>query len=226
MQFMTETQMGLVFISDTHGQHRQLKDLPNGDMLLHCGDFMTDGYSIEEAGDFLSWFSNVGDFKHRILIAGNHDRLFEQQQTKQKLLTEFNNIVYLEDSSIIIEGINIYGTPYQPAFRNWAFNLPRDGNELKSKWAQIPEDTDILITHYPPYGVLDEVAEGINVGCKMLNERVKQIKPTIHAFGHIHECPGEQIKDTHYVNAAVVNREYKYVYKPITIGFFEDEVVK
>ena len=218
---MIEKQIRLVFISDTHGQHRQLTDLPNGDILFHCGDFMTDGYYLDEAKDFLKWFSNVGNFKHRILIAGNHDRLFEQQHTKERLLNEFENINYLQDTSVIIEGINIYGTPYQPAFRNWAFNLPRGGEELKSKWEQIPMDTDILLTHSPPYGVLDEVREGVNVGCKMLKEIVEQVKPTIHAFGHIHECPGEQIENTHYINAAVVNRQYNYVYKPITIGFIK-----
>lgn len=211
--------MKLVFISDTHGQHRQLTDLPDGDMLFHCGDFMTDGHCHVEAIDFLDWFSNVGDFKHRIFIAGNHDRLLEESPTfKQQLLNEFENVTYLQDSEVVIDSIKIYGTPYQPKFRNWAFNLPRGGEELKSKWEQIPMDADILLTHSPPYGVLDDVREGVNVGCKMLKERVEQVKPTIHAFGHIHECPGElSLENTHYINAAVVNRQYDYVHKPITV---------
>lgn len=208
--------MKLVFISDTHGEHEELT-LPEGDILFHCGDFMTDGYSVFEAKDFLEWFSNIGTFKHRILIAGNHDRLFEDIPTI--LLHGIDNITYLQDSFVIIEGIKIYGTPYQPAFRNWAFNLPRDGEQLKSKWEQIPMDTDILLTHSPPYGVLDKVEEGVNVGCKMMKKRVEEVKPTIHAFGHVHECPGEEELDTHYINAAVVDRQYNCVNNPITVVF-------
>jgi len=216
----------VTFISDTHGQHRNILSLSlEGDVLCHCGDFMTDGYSLFELRDFLEWFSSVGNFKHRIFIAGNHDRLFEESLIlKRQLLKNFENLIYLEDSEFTLpNGLKIYGTPYQPAFRDWAFNLPRHGEELKSKYAAIPDDTDILLTHSAPNGILDEV-DSHNTGSKALLQRVREVKPKIHAFGHIHECPGYHVvESTTYINAAQVDRDYKVVNEPITIEWSDIE---
>ncbi len=213
--------MEITFISDTHGLHRKMdSSLLKGDILIHCGDFMTDGYSLVEARDFLEWFSSVGSFKKRVLIAGNHDRLFEESpDTMWEMLEDFGNILYLQDRLVNVEGINIYGTPYQPILRDWAFNLPSEGEELKSKWDAIPENTDILITHSPPYRVLDKSKTG-NIGSETLLNRVKDVKPKIHAFGHIHECPGSiQIDATLFINAVQLDRKYNVLNKPITIDW-------
>ena len=215
--------MKLTFISDTHGQHRNISSSLRGDILIHCGDFMTCGYKLFELRDFLRWFSSVGTFEHRILIAGNHDRMFEDSKIlKKQLLNEHKEIIYLQDSSVIIKGVKVYGTPYQPAVRDWAFNLPRHSEELKAKYDTIPDDTDILLTHTPPYGVLDEI-DSHNTGSEEMLNRVREVAPKIHAFGHIHECPGTvQVGNTIYINAAQVDRSYNVVNEPITIEWGDE----
>jgi len=179
---------------------------------------MTDGYSMNEAKDFIDWMNDL-DFKHKIFIAGNHDRLLELRNHERDILLGRldDNVIYLEESEIVIEGIKIYGTPYQPTFRDWAFNLLRHGEELASKYAAIPDDTDILITHTPPKGILDEVGLH-NTGTNVLLSNVQRVAPKIHAFGHIHECPGtKRVSPTLFINAAQVDRSYNVVNEPITI---------
>jgi Icc-related predicted phosphoesterase len=117
--------------------------------------------------------------------------------------------------------VNIYGSPWQPEFYNWAFNLPRKGNQLKEKWDNIPTDTDILITHGPAYEYVDKVVgQYENLGCELLTERIKEIKPKIHVCGHIHTGYGYTFDgDTHYINASVLNEQYAYSNKPLTIDW-------
>lgn len=213
--------MRLTFISDTHGLHRDIPSSLRGDILIHCGDFMTGGYSMKEAKDFINWFNDIEGFQYKIFIAGNHDRLLELPTHKRDILLNRldDNVIYIEDSEFILpNGLKIYGTPYQPAFSDWAFNLPRHGEELKAKYAAIPDDTDILLTHTPPHGILDEV-DSHNTGSKALLQRVKEINPIIHAFGHIHECPGLiKLNDTTFINAVQMDREYKITNTPLTIN--------
>jgi hypothetical protein len=127
------------------------------------------------------------------------------------------NAIYLQDSGVDIDGIKFWGSPWQPEFYNWAFNLPR-GPELARVWAQIPNDTDVLITHGPPYGVLDEIYHGKRVGCQDLSDALERVKPKVHVFGHIHEGYGvlEQ-NGTTYVNASLCNQYYQLVHSPIVI---------
>lgn len=131
----------IVFISDTHNKHNYLTSnaygniLGSGDYLIHCGDVSSMGYK-HEIEQFLEWFSNT-DFKHKIFIAGNHDFGFEQQTDIAQEYKEMG-VIYLFDSSVIIDGIKFYGSPWQPEFHNWAFNLSR-GEELAEKWEQIPK---------------------------------------------------------------------------------------
>jgi Icc-related predicted phosphoesterase len=117
--------------------------------------------------------------------------------------------------------IKIYGSPWQPEFYNWAFNLPRNGWELWQKWSDIPVDTDILITHGPAYGFVDKViGRPENLGCELLAERIKTIKPKIHVCGHIHSGRGIIFNDgTLYINASVLDEQYNYTKKPFTIDF-------
>jgi len=115
--------------------------------------------------------------------------------------------------------LTIYGSPWQPEFHHWAFNLPRNGEEMKARWDAIPKDTDILITHGPPYGHLDiPGGQSVRVGCEMLRHRVDEIRPKIHVFGHIHGSAGYYYNGhTHFINAAVLDERYVYENQPLTI---------
>ena len=204
--------MKIVAISDTHGLHQQVQ-LPKGDLLLHSGDVAKRG-SKQEIVAFLNWFSQQ-DFQYKIFIAGNHDFYFEETPvaTIADLIPE--NVIYLNDSGVTIEGIHIWGSPVQPRFFNWAFNRDR-GADIDRHWQLIPENTDILLTHGPPQGILDKTFQGLEVGCEMLLKRIEQIQPKYNIFGHIHEAYGQVTKNNiHFINASVVNLRYMVVNPPV-----------
>ena len=217
----------ITFISDTHTKHDKVNGfLPGGDILIHAGDLTGRGY-LYEIDDFLKWFDKIDNYDTKIFIAGNHDFGFEDNPNQIKsLLTEYKTVEYLQDELLLVgkgdyeDMIKIWGTPWQPEFHNWAFNLPR-GDKLKEKWDMIPVDTDILITHGPPFGKLDYVPyDNVNVGCEELMKRVQEIKPKIHVFGHIHEGFGYVFDGTtHFINAAVLNGRYEFRNKPLTIDW-------
>ena len=209
--------MKITFISDTHTKHKQL-DLSGGDLLIHAGDIMNSGYSKSDIHAFCEWFE-AQDYKHKIFIAGNHDRMFENHPLESNTIVNKYDVTYLQDDEHLIDGVKLYGTPWQPEFCNWAFNLPRRGDGLMAKWGAIPKDTDILITHGPAYGHLDVSGYGgQNVGCELLRERIDKVKPLIHVFGHIHGSAGYKFDGTtHYFNASVLNERYEYQNKPMTI---------
>lgn len=216
--------MKITFLSDTHSSQRWIPndDLIGGDIIIHSGDFSNRGYP-NEVEDFLCWFSNL-NYRYKVFIAGNHDFLFEDDPNKSSnLLSKYPNLIYLQDSGIEIEGIKIWGSPWQPVFYNWAFNLPRNGSELLDKWKMIPGDTDILITHGPPHGILDNLPDGFNCGCEVLFEEVtKYINPRVHVFGHIHNGYGyREIDGTLFINASSLDEDYKYKNKPINIELTE-----
>jgi len=223
--------MRITFISDTHTKHRNCElDLPGGDLLLHAGDFMNSGYNPIEAIEFFKWFDEINNYDHKIFIAGNHDRWMENAPDEAEgILTGYKTIDYLKDDWIVVgdddphslnvKTAKIYGSPWQPEFYNWAFNLPRNGWELGQKWNNIPNDTDILITHGPPWGYLDVTPYGnLNVGCELLRVRVDELKPKIHVFGHVHSGYGYYYNGhTHFINASVLNERYNYENKPLTV---------
>ena len=191
----------IAFISDTHGAHWDI-DVPKADIIIHAGDCLGHG-TLSEVEDMNAWF---GTLPHKvILIAGNHDWVFERNvEACRKVLT---NCIYLHDSSTEVCGLKVYGSPYSPRFFDWAFNL--DDQQLFQKWEQIPTEVDILVTHGPPYGILDRTREGRDVGCHHLLTRIQKIRPRIHAFGHIHEGYGKVKKfGTTFVNASVMTRDY------------------
>ena len=174
--------MKIVTIADTHGLHNQLKNIPDGDILIHAGDLT----NIGEIDDVIKFNEFLGKLPHRkkIVVAGNHDFCFEKEPGTRDLLT---NAIYLEDSEVTIGGIKFYGSPWTPRFGNWAFMLFRCGEQLKYRWDLIPNDTDILITHGPPLGILDTVLpRDENVGCELLIKKVQKVKPKYHIFGYIH----------------------------------------
>lgn len=206
----------ITVISDTHGKHKQItSDLPGGDILIHAGDISSMGYE-HEIQQFCKWFNDINDYDNKVFIAGNHDWGFQNNIDKvQEILNSYKTIDYLQDSHLqtgpdINNLIKIHGSPWQPEFYNWAFNLPRNGTELLEKWNAIPDDTDILITHGPAWGYLDQViGRPKHLGCELLTQRIKAIKPKIHICGHIHSGRGYTFDgDTHFINASVLNEDY------------------
>jgi len=167
-----------------------------------------------EVLDFLDWFGEL-DFPFKIFIAGNHDFYFEKEKKEEVEKVIPSNVIYLNDPGITIEGIKIWGSPVQPWFFNWAFNRQR-GEEIAKHWALIPDDTDILVTHGPAFGVLDKTFRGEEVGCADLLERIKKVKPQFYIAGHIHEAYGQVEKDgTHFINASVLDLRYQLVNEPV-----------
>lgn len=214
----------ITFISDTHNRHNHISSyLPGGDLLICAGDMTSMGHE-HEIINFCKWFDKIDNYDEKIFIAGNHDWGFQDNPLKSKNIVEsYKSITYLQDDFIYVgehpDLIKIYGSPWQPEFRNWAFNLPRMSDQLKDKWDNIPNDVDILITHGPAYGYLDKVIGGYeNLGCELLLNKIKEIKPKIHVFGHIHSASGYIFDgNTHYINASILNEQYICEYKPLTI---------
>lgn len=215
----------LTILSDTHGKHNQItKNLPGGDILIHAGDMSSMGYK-HEIENFCKWFDGLDNYDNKVFIAGNHDWGFQNHPEQTKEIIEFyKNITYLEDQLDMIgqtteDMVKIWGSPWQPEFYNWAFNLPRNGESLKAKWDLIPTDIDILITHGPAWGYVDKViGQTQNLGCELLADRIKVVKPKIHACGHIHSAYGYYFDgDTHFINAAVLSENYNYTNEPMTV---------
>jgi Icc-related predicted phosphoesterase len=203
--------MKIVLISDTHNKHDEII-LPEGDMIIHAGDVSGSG-TFTEILTFLQWFSRL-DFKHKIFIASNHDFAFEKLNMSHALP---EGVTYLQDTSIEIEGLKIYGSPYTPKFYNWAFMKNR-GPEIKQVWDLIPDKVDILVTHGPPHQILDENAFGKPTGCLDLLNRVNEVKPSIHVFGHIHEAYGMiEISGTRYFNASSLDDNYRVRNAPFVV---------
>ena len=205
--------MKLILISDTHSFHRKFTT-PPGDVLIHAGDIMNSGENSHDITDFNEWLADQPQ-RFKLVIAGNHDRLFERHRSTRNLIT---NAVYLENSGIEINGVKFWGSPAQPEFMGWAFNYKR-GEEIDQVWRQIPEDTNVLITHGPPAGYRDWVKSGHeSLGCRNLLTHVKRIKPKVHVFGHIHGGYGEDHDgSTHFVNASLLNEAYKPTNEPVVV---------
>jgi Icc-related predicted phosphoesterase len=207
--------LSIVAISDTHNRHNNLI-IPHCDILIHAGDESGMGYE-HEIRNFAKWFSKQ-PATHLIWTPGNHSVYFEDNYPLS--LTWFKeecpNGVVLINSGVQIEGINIYGSPITPTFYKWAYMADR-GESIKKYWDMIPIDTNILITHGPPYGILDELVyvdgtpKGIFVGCQDLSNRIKDLKDLdLHFFGHIHAQANQErhINGTSYYNVAICDESY------------------
>ena len=243
--------MRIVCISDTHSLHdNMLHPLPKGDVLIHAGDISNKG-GERDVTNFVHWFQNIKGYDTKIFISGNHDFCFERVNEPHhkgdfdwlhNLMSEENlsqsDVVYLEDNSFTIENptfsrpIKFYGSPWQPEFYNWAFNLPRMSEELLEKWNMIPKDTDVLITHGPPNGFGDRVNNwrqpNMNVGCELLRNKIEELNPTLNVFGHIHEGYGVYNNGkTTFVNASICTPDYRPTNKPIVVDLneYDGEIV-
>jgi predicted phosphohydrolase len=203
--------MRIVCLSDTHTRHARIA-VPDGDLLVHTGDFSGRGKEGEIRA-FDAWLGTL-PHRHKVIIAGNHDFAFEDDPSARGWI---QHAVYLEDEGLEIEGLRIWGSPWQPRFFDWAFNLDR-GAPLRAVWAKIPEGIDILLTHGPPHRILDRTARGQEVGCEQLREAVFRVRPQLHVFGHIHEAHGEEFVDgVQFVNASCCNLDYRPTQAPIVV---------
>lgn len=202
--------MRVVCVSDTHTRHGEI-EVPEGDVLIHAGD-LTDWGALADVESFDAWIRGL-PHRHKIVIAGNHDFAFERRPREARALLK--SCTYLQDSGITIDGIRIWGSPWQPRFCDLAFNLDR-GPDIRAKWDLIPTGTDILVTHGPPWGHGDETARGEKVGCHDLLEAVERLRPRLHVFGHIHEGYGTTRNGpTLFVNAATCDLAYRAVNPPV-----------
>jgi hypothetical protein len=244
--------MRITHISDTHNKHKQLDGkLPGGVLLIHSGDISSLGRK-QEVESFIKWFGKQ-DYMHKVFIAGNHDMTFDREILLRDKLAHFegrteydtkcadgkpnwlvemlnnlpDNVYYLENSSIKLEGINIWGSPYSPSFGyGWGFNKDR-GHDIAQCWNEIPMDTDIVITHSPIYGYNDRAQNtNQNVGCSDLYHRLHEVKPHLHFAGHIHEAYGwgtipykDEWGDIYTFNGCSCNLRYEVFNEPITFDY-------
>lgn len=227
--------MKITCISDTHDKHDELI-LPGGDLLLHAGDATMTG-TKNQLTNFVLWLAKQ-PYTHKVWVAGNHDWGMEYDQmayeawcgrrmreVKQLVgtrnfileLCKHHNIHYLNNESVQIEGLNIFGSPDQPAFCGWAFN--RSHKFLEDHWKIVPDDTNILITHCPAYGILDSLNNGDMVGDVALMKRINTLPNLkMHVCGHIHESRGIlDVGPVKHVNASMLNDSYNVAYQPLSI---------
>lgn len=205
--------MKVVAISDTHGLHRasQFRPgivVPDGDVLVHAGD-STHGKK-DQFLDVLAWMADQKP-KHKIIIPGNHDEWIEVCPEEAKRAAKQFGVNLLIDEELTIGGVKFYGSPWTPKFYNWSYMIPRGG--LTPLWRLIPWDTNILVTHGPPYGHGDLAPGNRHVGCLELLEKILELKNLrAHVFGHIHEGYGvthsDVIEGVAFVNAASCNGSY------------------
>lgn len=204
--------MKCIAISDTHGFHKELS-LLKGDIIIHAGDFCHLG-NEKQLQDFLEWYGGLS-FKYKILIAGNHDYLAEEEPKEFNSLVP-ESVIYLNDSGINIEGLKLWGSPVQPDLLGMAFGRQR-GEEMNTTWNLIPNNIDILITHTPPFGILDKASSGKSLGCESLLKKLYFLAPKAHIFGHIHASYGQmKINNTLYINASNYNSKKGLINPPVS----------
>jgi Icc-related predicted phosphoesterase len=200
-------------ISDTHGQHSELA-LPEADLLIHAGDFMVSGKRLGEITSFNMWLEQTG-YSKVVVVPGNHEVLFETDPGMARV--SLTNAQCLIQSGVEIAELKVWGSPFNVEFNDWAFNVPR--GVIRRYWDLIPEGLDVLITHYPPYGIFDQYEDGVHIGCEDLAEAVQRAKPKVHIFGHVHYSGGKSVRigDTLYVNASVADSDLHCTVAPQVI---------
>lgn len=210
--------MRICAISDVHGKWNKLV-IPETDLLISAGDYSFQGES-HMVKDYHTWL-NKQNAKYIISVQGNHETWVEKNwdEAKTIALTACPRVHFIDEGLVEIEGLKIYGSAITPWFHNWAWNRNR-GEDIKRHWDRIPNDINVLITHGPAYGILDEVEryEGHieHVGCEELGLAIQRLKPQVHICGHIHKAHGyKRIGETDYYNVSICNEEYK-AFNPAT----------
>jgi Icc-related predicted phosphoesterase len=207
----TPRRVRVVCISDSHELHREL-NVPDGDLLIHAGDF-TFWNHTSKIRDFNEWLGEL-PHRHNVVIPGNHDRAFH---TDPRLHTLITNGVLLINESVQVCGLNIWGSPVTCDDASHGHSKPEERAHL---YARIPKDTDILITHGPPFGVLDrEPGSSERHGCTELRKAVVRVKPRLHVFGHVHVGYGTLATEhTQFVNAALMGWSGDLENRPIVLS--------
>jgi Icc-related predicted phosphoesterase len=208
----------IVALSDTHEQHAKVI-VPDGDVLIHAGDWTYQG-AIPAVANFAHWLRGL-PHRYKVVIAGNHELSLETPARDIVInLIKEAGAIYLENSRCEIEGFKIYGSPISPRFNDWAFNRNR-GEQIAREWANIDPSTNILITHSPPYGILDITPRNGHQGCKDLLARIKQLKELkANIFGHLHSDTNHNVEEhfgVKFINASVLNNQYKMFNSPVVI---------
>lgn len=199
----------LVILSDTHGLHHKLTtsgcEVPEGDVLVHCGDYSGFGREVE-VQNFLGWMKGL-PHPHKVVINGNHEIGLQGQPHLVDRMADAG-VTYLEDSGAEICGLKFWGSPWTPRYYDWAYNLDRLSARMQHVRDMIPSDTEVLVTHGPPWGILDEVpnlgSEVERTGCEVLAKTLRRLtKLRLHCFGHIHVAAGcKRVGEVMFINAA------------------------
>lgn len=211
--------MRVMALSDTHGKHEllNLEDFFGIDMIMHSGDISNIGNYLE-VERFLKWYHEL-PVKHKVFILGNHEVEISNDVAfiRKRIAEEYTSLVFLHHEHITLDGIKIFGSPYTPYFHGWAFNVIR--KDLEYYWDEIEPDTDLIVTHGPALGFGDLTRNGEHVGCKFLLDKILEIKPQVHQFGHIHEDRGisnaRDVIDTLFINASNVQGFPYSIRKPL-----------
>lgn len=235
--------MRLVMMSDTHGVNLARWDIPDGDVLIHTGDF-TRGRGLRDVEALREQFDKL-PHRVKLLVGGNHDNILQEKPEEARAILDayripkekkrgvvdplaelddderrlLKPIYYLEDEAVIIDGVKFFGTPWQPDFLRMAFNLPRGSGELHQKRLLIPDDVEVLLTHCPPAEILDWLNQTGPLGCNQLRWRVDNLRHLkLHCFGHIHEGYGMMSNEkTTFVNAASLNSTHRKLNPPVVL---------
>ncbi|MDB5716157.1 MAG: metallophosphoesterase [Sphingomonadales bacterium] len=192
-------------------------NLPDGDVLVHAGDISGRGeyQHYRHLSLYMMRAARARGFKHIIVVPGNHDITFETEEENARDCFD-DSIHVLINQEVVLEGVKFYGSPMTPRFFDWAFNVDRD--KIHTYWDRIPNDTDVLITHGPPFNIRDRNSDNFACGCKALGKRVAEVSPKVHIFGHIHEGYGTQIVGpTTFVNASSCTGHYRPTNKAIVV---------
>jgi Icc-related predicted phosphoesterase len=159
--------------SDTHGLHRDVIVPEEADIVICGGDAVEDNLKGDEYDDFIDWFSSLSA-KYKIFIPGNHELSFEIDNSKEiKKAMDDKGILVMQNSIRDYDGVTICSI----------------GGNISIADEDIPTDIDILVTHYPPYGILDE-----GLGSAEILNFVMKSKPTYYLFGHIHATAGQELQ--------------------------------
>lgn len=208
----------VALVSDTHMRHERLV-VPEVDVLVSCGDFTKRG-TREETVTFLDWMARQ-PARARVVCAGNHDFFAQHEPEGIRRLCAERGVTYLENEGADVLGLRVWGSPVTPVFRSMAFNVPR-GGRIREVWERIPVGLDLLVTHGPPKGIGDQTFLGMRVGCDDLRDVVAARAPRVHAFGHIHEDPGEfyaaEAPGTRFLNVAS-SRLIGSTRRPVVVPF-------
>tara|TARA_Y100000593_G_scaffold81696_1_gene152971 strand:- start:762 stop:1388 length:627 start_codon:yes stop_codon:yes gene_type:complete len=208
--------MKLVILSDNHTNYDF--ETPDGDILIHCGDFTYHGKpsEIEKFRDYLK----EQPHRHKLFIFGNHEKIDREVRYWIDYLEDGTGATCIHEKAICINGINFFGSSYTPKFMNWAFMHTKSAR--KRYWSNMNEDMDVLVTHGPPKGIMGKIENGTEIGCEYLLDFVERVKPNYHFFGHNHAGAGVQTNgDTLFVNAAILTEKYEMCKPPMIVHIGE-----